>query len=71
MAYVYYTTSTTRGYLARGFVAADGGAFVAGQAFNEAVPSSPFANDKHFYEIGHVVESIASAGLALTLIHFN
>jgi hypothetical protein len=69
-AYVYYTSSATRGYLSRGFVAVDAG-FVAGQALNEPLPASPFASDKHFYEIGHVLESRIGAGLALTDVHFN
>jgi hypothetical protein len=42
-----------------------------GKAIAEAVPVSPFAIDKHFLEVGHVLESRVGAGLALTLIHFN
>ncbi len=70
VAYVYFTDSTTAGYLARGFVGADAG-FVAGQAKSEAVPTSPFATDKHFYEIGHVLETRTGAGLAKCVLHFN
>lgn len=70
IADVYFTGTTVRGYLARGFVAADAG-FVAGQATSEAFPVAPFASDKHFYEIGHVLESRTGAGLAKTVLHFN
>jgi len=70
-AYVYFVGNTTRGHLARGFLTADGASYVAGQALSETVPTSPFATDKHFYEIGHVMESRTGAGLALTDLHFN
>lgn len=43
----------------------------SGRAVAEPAPSSPFATDKHFQEIGHVLESRVGAGLALTLLHFN
>jgi hypothetical protein len=42
-----------------------------GNAVAEAVPSSPFATDKHFQEIGHVLETTGGAGLALCLLHSN
>ena len=71
IADVYFTGNTTRGHLARGYLTADGAGYVAGQALSEAVPSSPFASDKHFYEIGHVLESRTGAGLAKCVIHFN
>lgn len=71
IAYVYYVASTTRNYFSRGFLTADGGSYVTGQALNEALPSSPFASDKHFYELGHVLETRTGEGLAKTLIHFN
>jgi len=70
IADVYFIGDTTRGYLARGFVSADSG-YVSGQAMAEAVPTSPFATDKHFYEIGHVLESRTGAGLAKCVLHFN
>ncbi len=70
IADVYFVGSTVRGYLARGFVAADAG-FIAGQAIAEAFPTAPFATDKHFYEIGHVLESRTGAGLAKIVMHFN
>jgi len=69
-AQVYFIGNTTHGHLARGFVTSDSG-YVTGQALSEAVPSSPFATDKHFYEIGHVIESRTGAGLAWTMLHFN
>ena len=66
---VYYIGTTTLEYLARMGIAADGGA--AGQAVAEPMPGSPFSTDKHFQEVGHVVEAIGGAGLALTVLHFN
>ena len=71
IADVYFVGNTTRGHLARGFLTADGGSYVLGQALSEAVPSSPFASDKHFYEIGHVLESRTGAGLSKCVLHFN
>jgi hypothetical protein len=70
-AEVYFIASVVRDNLARGFVTADGGIFVAGQGMSEAIPSSPFANDKHFYEFGHTLQARTGAGLALTNLHFN
>ncbi len=71
IADVYFVGNTTRGHLARGFLTADGASYVTGQALSESVPSSPFASDKHFYEIGHVLESRTGAGLAKCVLHFN
>lgn len=71
IADVYYIGNTTRKYLCRGFLTADGAGYVAGQALAEAVPTSPFSSDKHFYEIGHVLEARTGAGLAKTMLHFN
>lgn len=70
IADVYFIGSTTLGYLARGFVSADAG-YVTGQALAEALPAAPFATDKHFYEIGHVLEARVGAGLAKCVLHFN
>lgn len=70
IADVYFWGSTTRGQYARVGIAADTGE-VAGQAISEAVPSSPFATDKHFCEIGHVLETRTGAGLAKCALHFN
>lgn len=70
IAEVYFIGSTTRGQFARGFITGDAG-YVAGQALAEAVPTAPFATDKHFYEIGHILASRTGAGLAKTVLHFN
>jgi hypothetical protein len=69
-AEVLYVGPTTRRHFARTCVAADTGA-AAGYAISEAVPTSPFATDKHFMEIGHLLQTRADAGLALTALHFN
>lgn len=66
---VYFGGNATRGQFARATVTADG--YADGQAIAEALPSSPFATDKHFQEIGHVIQSRTGAGLALCVIHFN
>ena len=71
IADVYFVGNTTRGDIARGFLTADGASYVSGQALSEAYPTSPFASDKHFYEIGHVLESRTGAGLAKCILHFN
>jgi hypothetical protein len=60
----------TYGQLARGFVSSDAG-YVKGSLICEAVPSSPFATDKHFYEFGHVNTGRTGAGLAMIQIHKN
>ena len=70
IADVSYVGSTTRGHLSRGFIGGEAN-YEPGKALSEAFPTSPFASDKHFYEIGHVMESRTGAGLAKTLIHFN
>lgn len=70
IAQVLFTGSTTLGHFARMSIAADTGD-AAGLAQSEAVPTSPFATDKHFQEIGHVIEAIGAAGLAKCVLHFN
>ena len=70
IADVYFIGNTTRGNFARTFVASEAG-YVTGQAIAEAVPSAPFATDKHFCEIGHVLETRTGAGLAKCVLHFN
>jgi hypothetical protein len=70
IAEAYFIGSTTLGHLARGFITGDAG-YVTGQVLSEAVPTSPFADDKHFYEIGHVIEARTGAGLAKVVLHFN
>lgn len=71
VAYVLYVGNVTAGHLARGFLTSDGASYIPGYALSEPFPSSPFASDKHFYEIGHTAESRTGAGLALTILHFN
>lgn len=70
IADVYFWGSTTRGHLARTGLTVDTGE-VSGQATSEAIPTSPFASDKHFCEIGHVLETRSGAGLAKCVLHFN
>jgi len=70
LAYVLFQAATTRGHFARMTIAADADD-AAGYAISETVPTSPFATDKHFGEVGHVLETIGGAGLALCMIHFN
>lgn len=70
IADVYFIGSTTLGYLARTFIAGEAG-YVTGQALAEALPAAPFATDKHFCEIGHVLEARVGAGLAKCVLHFN
>ncbi len=69
-AYVLFQAATTRGHFARMTVTADADD-AAGIAISEAFPTSPFATDKHFQEVGHVLEAIGGAGLALCAIHLN
>lgn len=73
IADVYFVASTTMGYVARGFLTADGASYVPGQALNEAVPtgSPAVVTEKHFYEIGHLLETRVGAGLAKVVLHFN
>jgi len=71
IAQVYFVGNATRGHIARGFLTADGASYVPGQALSESVPTSPFAADKHFFEIGHVIQSRTGAGLAKCILHFN
>jgi hypothetical protein len=70
IADVLFSNAPTRGYLARTGLTADTGE-VSGEALSEAVPTSPFADDKHFCEIGHILETKAEAGLAKVVLHFN
>lgn len=69
IADVLYGTAITRGTFSRVAVLAD--SLNAGEAVNEALPTSPFATDKHFQEIGHPIESRGTPGLAKTVLHFN
>ena len=50
-------------------LAADG--WTVGKAASEAAPSTPFATDKHFQEIGHAIEATGAEGLCLCILHWN
>lgn len=69
-AFVFFVNAATRGLFARMTRGADVGA-AAGKAISEALPVPPFATDKHFQEIGHILETTIGAGLALVNLHFN
>jgi hypothetical protein len=69
IAEVYYGVAVTRATFSRVPIVADG--LNPGEAMNEALPSPPFATDKHFQEIGHPIESRGTPGLAKTVLHFN
>lgn len=71
IADVYFVGNTTLGHLARGFLTADGAAYVIGQAMSEALPAAPFTDAKHFFEIGHTLEARVGPGLAKCVLHFN
>lgn len=71
IAEALFANAPTMGYLARGFVAADTPAFTAGLFLSEAIPTTPFASDKHFYEGGHILETKTAAGTAKVNLHFN
>lgn len=71
IADVLFVGDTVMGHLARTFVASETETYALGKALSEAVPTSPFASDKHFCEIGHVIESRTGAGLAKCVLHFN
>jgi hypothetical protein len=69
VAKVYTIAAATREDFVRAQVTADGGA--VGAAVAEAMPGPPFATDKHFQEVGHVIETTGGAGLARCVLHFN
>lgn len=68
-AHVYYATAVQREWFGRNQIAPE--ANPAGQAIGEVAPVPPFSTDKHFLEIGHILETTGGAGLALTNLHFN
>lgn len=70
IADVFFVGNTTIRYLARMCASGDSGA-ANGKAIAETAPTSPFATDKHFQEIGHVIEARTGAGLAKCVVHFN
>jgi hypothetical protein len=69
-AKVFFVNAATKGLFARMTASGDTGA-AAGKAICEAVPFEPFSVDKHFQEVGHVLETTGGSGLALINIHFN
>jgi len=70
MADVLFAGNVVREQFARMTVAADTGDG-PGIAIAENFPTSPFATDKHFMEIGHCIEARTGAGLARVVLHFN
>lgn len=74
-AQVRFCNATTLGYFARMSISTDSGYPAAGFAFCEAAPSTPFATDNHFREVGHINEQISAPGtsgaLAWCFVHFN
>lgn len=70
IADVMFCGSVVAGYFARMTVTADTGD-QAGYAIAEALPTSPFATDKHFQEIGHCLQARTGSGLAKVCLHFN
>lgn len=70
IGYALFGAGTTAGQFARMCIATDAGQ-ANGIATAEALPTAPFATDKHFQEIGHVLESRTGAGLAKVVLHFN
>lgn len=71
-AHVVPTSNNTvyRDNLVRGFVTGDSN-YVSGKLLSEAIPSSPFATDKHFYEIGHTMAQRTGEGLVWIELHKN
>ena len=66
------TAGVSRRQFARALVSADSaGTPVAGSAVGETAPTPPLATDKHFQEIGHILQTTTGPGLALTALHFN
>lgn len=70
IGYALFGAGTTSGQFARMCISTDTGQ-AAGIATAENLPTAPFATDKHFQEIGHVVETRTGAGLAKVVLHFN
>lgn len=70
IADVHYVGNTTLNDFSRVTVTADTGD-APGKAISEAKPTAPFSTDKHFQEIGHVLEARVGEGLAKTILHFN
>ena len=72
IAAVLFSTATVAGQLARTPLTTDGVTGVVGQALAENFPTSPFATDKHFCEIGHCIETNTVVGtLSNVNLHYN
>lgn len=72
VAEALFQNAPTAGYLARGLVTGDATAsYTAGIFLSEAIPTSPFADDKHFYEGGHILKTKTAVGTAKVNLHFN
>lgn len=69
LAKIYFEGAVARGQFVRSQVAADGG--TVGYAVSEATPTAPFTTDKHFQELGHILETTGGAGLSTCLLHAN
>ena len=67
---VYCSGAAARGEFVRCTATGDSDT-TSGYATVEAAPSSPFSTDKHFQEVGHVLEATGGAGLCLTRLHWN
>jgi hypothetical protein len=68
-AEVLFGNAPTRHNFARNNITSD--SVANGLAISEPLPSPPFASDKHFLEIGHILETKGAPGLALVNLHFN
>lgn len=69
-AQVLFCGNVTRGQFARMSITGDTGE-AAGLAKGEAMPTTPFATDNHFREIGHINESKSAGELTWCFLHFN
>lgn len=69
VAETLFVNNTTAGHLAR-VTRSDDSVSANGKAISEAYPAPPFASDKHFMEIGHVIET-STSGTAKVILHFN
>jgi hypothetical protein len=70
VAQVYIQSSASAGMFVRNTATGDAST-AAGLATAEADPTSPFATDKHFQEVGHCIQGTSATGVALCVLHFN
>jgi len=71
IADVLFLNQATASYLVRTFITTDASKQV-GKGWSENVPTAPFATDKHFCEIGHIIESNSGPNqLAKCNLHYN